>query len=266
MTGGGPDRPAWSRRRVGCTAMSLHPLRMRLAGRAIPAELLGVSRLHHVALTFDDGPDRTSTPHLLEALERHALRATFFLLGAHVAPAAGLVRELVAAGHELAVHGWDHRAAPLVRGDRLTDQLRRARDVVEDVGGQRVEWYRPPYGALSPAGFRAAEAAGLRTVLWSAWGRDWERRATSASVHRTVHRTLEPGGTVLLHDTDRTSAPESWRVTLAALPLLAQTSPAPLGPLRDHGLDPRPRQTPLPTSPGTTWSGPVQARCTTVAW
>ena len=230
-------RPAWTRRRTGCAALSLHPLRARLAGRAVPDELLGVSRNHHVALTFDDGPDPASTPHVLEALERHRLRATFFLLGSHVAPAAGLVRELVAAGHELAVHGWDHRATPLVPAGRLADELRRARHVVEDVGGQRVEWYRPPYGALSPATFRAAEAAGLRTVLWSAWGRDWERRATCTSVHRTLHRTLRPGGTVLLHDTDRTSAPDSWRVTLTALPLLVQTSPAPLGPLRDHGLD-----------------------------
>jgi peptidoglycan/xylan/chitin deacetylase (PgdA/CDA1 family) len=237
MTGRGAGRPAWTLRRAGCTALSLHPLRTRLAGRAVPTELHGISEIHHIALTFDDGPDPASTPHVLEELDRHGLRATFFLLGAHVAPAVGVVRELVSSGHELAVHGWDHRATPLVRGDRLADQLRRARDVVEDAGGQRVEWYRPPYGALSPTTFRAAEAAGLRTVLWSAWGRDWERRATSASVHRTLDRTLEPGGTVLLHDTDRTSAPDSWRVTLTALPLLAQTSPAPLGPLRDHGLD-----------------------------
>jgi len=237
MTMGTPARPAWTGHRAGCTALSLHPLRLRLAGRTVPDELLGIGRRDHVALTFDDGPDRASTPHVLEALDRHGVRATFFLLGAHVAPAAGLVRELVAAGHELAVHGWDHRPTPLVRRDRLADELRRARDVVEDTGGQRVEWYRPPYGALSPATFRAAEAAGMRTVLWSAWGRDWEHRATSASVHRTLHRTLRPGGTVLLHDTDRTSAPDSWRVTLTALPLLVQSTPAPLGPLRDHGLD-----------------------------
>ena len=236
MTTPGAGRPAWTRRRTGCAALSLHPVRCRLAGRTVPNELLGISRSHHVALTFDDGPDLDSTPYLLDALDRHRIRATFFLLGAYVVPAAGLVRELVAAGHELAVHGWDHRPTLLLRGDRLTDELRRARDVVEDTGGQRVEWYRPPYGALSPATFRAAEAAGMRTVLWSAWGRDWEHRATSASVHRTLHRTLRPGGTVLLHDTDRTSAPDSWRVTLTALPLLVQSTPAPLGPLRDHGL------------------------------
>lgn len=236
----GHVRPAWTRRSGACAVLSLHPVRCRLAGRAVPRELLGISGRHHVALTFDDGPDLASTPYLLEALDRHGLRATFFLLGAHVGPATGLVGELVAAGHEVAVHGWDHRPTPLARAERLADELRRARDVVEDAAGQRVAWYRPPYGALSPATFGAAEAAGLRTVLWSAWGRDWERRATSVRVHRALHRTLEPGGTVLLHDTDRTSAAESWRVTLTALPLLAQTTPAPLGPLRDHGLAPAP--------------------------
>jgi peptidoglycan/xylan/chitin deacetylase (PgdA/CDA1 family) len=152
------------------------------------------------------------------------------------------------------VHGWDHRATPLVPAGRLAEQLRRARDTVEEVAERPVRWYRPPYGALSPGTFRAAGAAGLQTVLWSAWGRDWEARATSLRVHRTLHRTLAPGGTVLLHDTDRTSAPESWRVTLTALPLLVQTTPAPLGPLRDHGLA------------AGRWSGSVQARSATVAW
>ncbi len=65
-----------------------------------------------------------------------------------------------------------------------------------------------------------------------------ERRATPARVHRTLRRTLAPGGTVLLHDSDRAAAPGSWRTTLAALPLLSRATPAPLGSLADHGLAP----------------------------
>jgi peptidoglycan/xylan/chitin deacetylase (PgdA/CDA1 family) len=94
--------------------------------------------------------------------------------------------------------------------------LVRTRDLVEDVIDAPVRWYRPPYGLVTPTGWWAAGRAGLRTVLWSAWGRDWERRATPSSVTRLVTAQLRPGGTVLLHDSDRTSAVGSWRTTLVA--------------------------------------------------
>ena len=116
----------------------------------------------------------------------------------------------------------------------LREQLRATRDVVEDAAQAPVRWYRPPYGVLTPWVGRAAAAVGLETILWSAWGRDWERRATPARVIRTVRRDLQPGGTVLLHDTDRTSAKDSWRATLAATELLLCDRSAAFGPLREH--------------------------------
>lgn len=215
------------------------PLRRRLA-----PTLAGASGLAHVALTFDDGPDPASTPSFLRLLERHGVRATFFLLGEHVAEHPGLTRELVAAGHELGVHGWTHRCVPLVGARTLADDVRRTAELLEDLTAAPVLWYRPPYGVLSPAALRAARASRLQPVLWTAWGRDWEVRATPERITTTVERTLRPGGTVLLHDTDRTSAPGSWRRTLVASGTLlsrwADTS-LQVGPLAQHGLGPRPR-------------------------
>jgi hypothetical protein len=84
---------------------------------------------------------------------------------------------------------------------------------------------------------RVAVASGLRPVLWTAWGRDWSSYARPASIVRTVRRTLRPGGTVLLHDTDAYSAPGSWERTLAATDLLLDDWAAraiPVGPLAEH--------------------------------
>ncbi|WP_296605592.1 polysaccharide deacetylase family protein [Nocardioides sp.] len=155
----------------------LGPLRRRLS-----PELAGIGPTRHLALTYDDGPDPVSTPHFLRLLERTGLRATFFVLGEHAAPQRRLLREMVAAGHELGVHGWDHRCVLRTRRDRLVDEVRRTAVVVEDLTGAPVRWYRPPYGVLSPAALVAARAAGLRPVLWSAWGRDWERHATPSRI------------------------------------------------------------------------------------
>ena len=194
-------------------AISLGPVRRALTPSLAPARLSGISPLPHVALTFDDGPDPTSTPHFLQLLDELGVTATFFVLGRHAGD-GGLVREMAAAGHGFGVHGWDHRP---VHGPRaLRDGLCRTRDRLEDLTGARVRWYRPPYGLLTPPAAWAAGRAGLRTVLWSAWGRDWERRATPSSVAALVSAQLRPGGTVLLHDSDRTSAPGSWRTTLEA--------------------------------------------------
>ena len=205
--------------------LSIGPVR-----RLVAPTLAGRTRPGRVALTFDDGPDPRSTPRFLDLLDRFEVRATFFLLGEHLQANADLVGDLADRGHELAVHGWTHTCTAVVGPARLADELRRTSEALSDLSGRPVRWYRPPYGVLTLHTLGAARAAGLDVRLWTAWGRDWDRRATPGSVHRRVTRGLGyDGGTVLLHDTDRTSAPGSWRTTLAATERL-------LGDWRDRGV------------------------------
>ncbi len=212
------------------------PLRNRLMPK-----LAGRGRPDHVALTFDDGPDPLSTPFFLRALERHGIRATFFVLGAMAHRSPGLLREMAAAGHEIGVHGWHHRPL-LLRGPRAThDDLARVRDEVASITGEVPRLFRPPYGVMSGAAHLAARRLGLTPVLWTAWGQDWTRRATPDSVHRTVAADLRGGGTVLLHDSDCTSAPGAWRSALGALPMVVDTCVMRglrVGPLREHRTAP----------------------------
>ncbi|MEV7690764.1 polysaccharide deacetylase family protein [Streptomyces bungoensis] len=209
--------------------------------RLLCPRLSGTGHRRHVALTFDDGPDPASTPRFLDALDELDVKATFFLLGAEVVRHPALVRELARRGHEPAVHGWTHdrpwRPAPA----RDVAEVRRATRVVHDTTGQRPLWYRPPYGILTSGRWLAARRAGLRPVLWSAWGQDWTADATPASVRARVAADLRGGGTVLLHDTDRVAAPGCWHAALAALPgIVAGCREAGLtvGSLREHGPGP----------------------------
>ncbi|MEU5426081.1 polysaccharide deacetylase family protein [Streptomyces olivoreticuli] len=210
------------------------PLRNRLLPR-----LAGRGHPHHVALTFDDGPDHLSTPHFLRLLDRRRIHATFFLLGSMAVRSPGLVKEMTAAGHEIALHGWEHRPL-LLRGPRATyDDLARTLDLVTDITGQAPTLFRPPYGVMTGGAHLACRRLGLTPVLWTAWGKDWRARATPATVHHTVTRDLRGGGTVLLHDSDCTSATGSWRSTLGALPRILDTCRErglAVGPLREHGV------------------------------
>ncbi|MEV6944457.1 polysaccharide deacetylase family protein [Streptomyces sp. NPDC051172] len=208
-----------------------------LRNRAMP-RLAGRGRADHVALTFDDGPDPLSTPFFLRTLEEREVTATFFLLGCQARRSPGLVREIAAAGHEIGIHGWLHRPL-LLRGPRATyDDLARARDTVGALTGRTPTLFRPPYGVMSTGAHLAARRLGLTPVLWTTWGEDWTARATPDSVHRTVTRDLDGGGTVLLHDSDCTSAPGAWRSALGALPRILDTCEErdlSVGPLREHG-------------------------------
>jgi peptidoglycan/xylan/chitin deacetylase (PgdA/CDA1 family) len=202
----------------------------RLAGQGDPTR---------IALTFDDGPDPTSTPAFLAVLARHQVQATFFLLGTQIQGSPGLVRELVEAGHEVGVHGFEHRCLLTRTPAGTYRDLADARNLIADLAGEHPRWYRPPYGVLTTTGLRAARRLRLQPVLWTTWGRDWERGATPDSVAATVRRRLRPGGTVLLHDSDCTSAPGSWTRTLAALPVLIEEIQAQgltPGPLGAHGI------------------------------
>ena len=203
---------------------------------AVLPRLKGVGRRTHVALTFDDGPDPASTPRFLDELDRLGWRATFFLLGEMARRAPDLVKMLVERGHEIGLHGDRHRSHLLMTPRAVHRDLAAGVSTLRELTGERPVWFRPPYGELSLGSVVAARRLGLRPILWSAWGKDWREDATPESIATTVLTGLYPGGTVLLHDSDCTSTPGSWRATLSALPILAEhLEPlVSVGPVRDH--------------------------------
>jgi peptidoglycan-N-acetylglucosamine deacetylase len=213
---------------------AIGPLRRRLLPR-----LAGLGRADHVALTFDDGPDPATTPAFLALLEARRVHATFFLLGSMVARSPRLAAEIAGAGHEIAVHGWDHRYTILRGPWDVYRDLARARDEVSAATGRQPRFFRPPYGVLSSGALLAARRLELSPVLWSAWGREWAHGATAESVLDTVLAGLGGGATVLLHDSDCTSPRGAASAALGALPALLDecgNRGLTVGPLADHGL------------------------------
>jgi peptidoglycan/xylan/chitin deacetylase (PgdA/CDA1 family) len=158
---------------------------------------------------------------VLDALDQLGWPATFFMLGSQVHRYPDIVQEVIRRGHGVGVHGYDHRYL-IGRAPRdAARDLRRAAEEVTRVAGVQPYWWRPPYGVLSGPSILAGKRLGLRALLWSAWGRDWEAAATPGTIDRQAGAGRLDGGTLLLHDSDVTSASGSWRHTVAALPLIA---------------------------------------------
>jgi peptidoglycan-N-acetylglucosamine deacetylase len=250
----GPEPPqGWismtNRRAATAAGVSVAVLAVAQAGPGItglgPVRLRAFRRLGgqgdpgHVALTFDDGPDPGSTPQFARLLAERGVRATFFMLGSMVAKAPGLAADLAAAGHEIGVHGWDHRYLPARTPWATRSDLTRAAELIANVTGTRPRLFRPPYGVLSGPALLTARELGLTPVLWGAWGREWTAGATPASVLRTLTGGLEGGVTVLLHDSGSMSSPRACQAALGAVPLLLDECDRrglAVGPLTEHGI------------------------------
>ena len=190
------------------------------AGRLLFPTTTRVNSSDSVALTFDDGPD-DCLESFLDALDVAGAGATFFVVGEQVGRDPGRLREIVARGHEAAVHCYRHRNHLRLTPGQTVSDMRRAGALIEDVSGRPTRFFRPPYGVFNAASWIEASRRGWKRVLWARWGKDWEARATPRSVVETLGPP-EPGDILLLHDSDRYAAPGSWRATLGALPVVLE--------------------------------------------
>jgi len=157
------------------------------------------------ALTYDDGPNDPWTLRLLELLDRHGVRATFFLIGRYVRQRPGIAREIRAAGHLVGNHTLTHPFLPWLGPRQVREELGACNAALEDALGERVRFFRPPHGARRPNILRAAREMELEPVLWNAAGYDWKpipAQKIAAHLDQGIRRNRRRGrGTnLLLHD------------------------------------------------------------------
>lgn len=163
-----------------------------------------------VSLTYDDGPDPGSTPLVLDALAERGTPATFFVLVERAEAHPGLVREMQDAGHEVALHGIDHRRLSRLPARVAVRLIREGKTRLEEVTGREVRFFRPAYGAQGLGQMVGTAMAGLEVVLWSAWAKDWLDEEPVVTAARAT-AALHPGAVLLLHDArgDATGAREA---------------------------------------------------------
>ncbi|MGW6918497.1 polysaccharide deacetylase family protein [Kitasatospora sp. NPDC054939] len=152
-----------------------------------------------VALTLDDGPDPKHTPTVLALLEKHGIRATFFLVGENVAAHPGLVREIADRGHHIANHTWSHPDLRQLSESRVREELERTSDLLHRATGRAPTWFRAPGGDWSSASLKVSAALGMRPMGWSVDPRDWARPGTAVITERVL-KDIRPGSIVLNHD------------------------------------------------------------------
>ena len=172
---------------------------LRRAGAPVGSVVAVHTEAPEVVLTFDDGPDPVGTPAVLDALEAHGATATFFVLLTRARRFPHLVERVRQAGHEVALHGVDHRR---LTGFGHAEAYRRTaagRAELEDLVGAGVRWFRPPHGAQSPSTWLAARRARLTPVLWGPTTWDWRDLPQDVRVGK-AQEGVRAGAVVLAHD------------------------------------------------------------------
>jgi peptidoglycan/xylan/chitin deacetylase (PgdA/CDA1 family) len=158
-----------------------------------------------VALTYDDGPNDPYTRQLMDVLARHHVRATFFVIGRFVKERPHIVRALHHAGHLIGCHTMTHAKLMYMGSKHIRAEIADATALIEDTIGDRVRFFRPPFGARNPAVFHVAAELRLTPVLWNVTSRDWNAKSAT-EIQMRLQRGIahnqrrQRGSNVLMHD------------------------------------------------------------------
>lgn len=155
-----------------------------------------------VALTFDDGPDPINTPVLLEVLQRHQARATFFVMGERAQKYPQIVRQIAANGHEVGNHSYSHADFNRLNREQILEEIRLTNQIIAELSGQTPRLFRPPGGYLSYEMVDLTVDEGMLVAYWT-WqqdSKDWRRGKPANKIAAHIIKNISPGQIIILHD------------------------------------------------------------------
>ncbi len=186
-------------------------------GNASPAELkavdayfLGDTNSKVIYLTFDAGYENGYTPAILDALKKHGVKATFFVVGNYIETSPDLVRRMVEEGHTVGNHTYHHPDMSKISDIAAFRQELESLETLykETTGQDMVKFYRPPQGKYSEQNLQQAKELGYKTFFWSLAYVDWyvDKQPTKEQAFSKLLSRIHPGAIVLLHSTSKTNA------------------------------------------------------------
>ena len=155
-----------------------------------------------IALTFDDGPHPVKTPKILDLLEKHGVKATFFIVGSLAEYHPEIVAREAAEGHELANHSHTHARLSGLTEAEIKAEIEKADAIIKKAAGVTPRLFRPPEGAYSGNVVKIASDMGKETIIWTVDTLDWAKTPRDAIVEN-VKANVTSGSIILFHDCTR---------------------------------------------------------------
>ncbi len=163
-----------------------------------------------IYLTFDAGYENGYTAAILDALKKHNVKATFFLVGNYINTSPELVKRMVEEGHNVGNHTYNHPDMSKISSkDSFCKEIESLEKLYEDTTGQKMtKFYRPPQGKYSTNNLQMAKDMGYKTFFWSLAYVDWyvDKQPTKEEAFKKLLGRIHPGAIVLLHSTSKTNS------------------------------------------------------------
>ena len=155
-----------------------------------------------VYLTFDDGPIPEATPFVVETLARYGIKATFFVVGDNVHKHPDVFRQVVAAGHRIGNHTYNHIGGFRWLSRNYLRNTKKAQELIGGLGEERP-LFRPPHGWMRPLQYQVIRRKNYRIIMWDVVTRDYSRNLTAEEVLENVKRYTRNGSIITFHDSLR---------------------------------------------------------------
>ena len=186
-------------------------------GNATPEELrkyntyfIGNGDDKVIYVTFDCGYENGNTEKILEALKKHDVKATFFVVGHFLETSPDLVRKMVEEGHTVGNHTYHHPdMSKISTKEAFEKELNDVKTLFQSItGSEMAHYYRPPQGKYSTSNLEMAKELGYKTFFWSLAYVDWiqDEQPTKEQAFSKLLSRIHPGAVVLLHSTSSTNA------------------------------------------------------------
>ena len=173
------------------------------------AHYVGDSQEKVIYLTFDAGFENGNTQPILDALKKHHVPATFFVVGHYLESAPELVKQMVADGHFVGNHTYHHLDMSSISSKESFEKEMRdvEKKFKEITGTELAHFYRPPQGKCNAENVKMAQEIGYNTIFWSLAYVDWdtEKQPSHAEAFDKLTTRIHPGAIVLLHNTSQTN-------------------------------------------------------------
>jgi peptidoglycan-N-acetylglucosamine deacetylase len=153
-----------------------------------------------IALTFDDGPDKTVTPLILDVLKKHDIKAVFFVIGHKAEENQELIRKIDTEGHVVGSHSYSHHFFfDLFSSQKMIAELQKTESAVGHILNKKLKLFRPPYGVTNPPLARALKKMNYHIIGWSLWSKDTVLK--DGPLFDRLITNVKPGDIVIFHDT-----------------------------------------------------------------
>ncbi|MEQ8220847.1 MAG: polysaccharide deacetylase family protein [Candidatus Eremiobacterota bacterium] len=155
-----------------------------------------------IALTFDDGPDPNITPHILDILKEHNIKATFFVKGKNVTEYPEIIKRIVGEGHSIGNHTYNHINMKKSNQDTILKELAMTEKAVNNALGYdyEIKYIRPPWGEYNDSAEQLIYDSHKELILWQIDSEDWRNIGKSWIIDRFNYESLK-GGVAAFHDT-----------------------------------------------------------------